>query len=626
MEIDVVDLDDIRPSIRLGIKKGALFLTHVLAFLQRRFRDDENPIPTDGTARVQFYYADEPLVGDVIPQGISSLLYRVELEGDGQAIRLAWSAHVQLAQSQAARIESEIEAGITVGSLRSIIAASIGASDAFRIVVSARGGLRPGLLQGNNWEARRIQAWLCRSIFIDVVLAGNYVIVRGVNEEYLFHPSIDTERSLDFRLLRHWLGKKLLTGVYHPRSSVRLVVDVDDARLTCEGQLLKKRSRVGLGQTVEFELTRSVQDRFTEAEAWLVPQNETCVVCGDEKRLSELPARITARCGHPSVTCRDCAGQWIASSLETTGWDRLRCPDCSELLNFEEVRALASPEAFRRYDDLATKAALAGTREFRWCLNTRCGAGQMHAADCPKIRCHACKASFCSHHNIPWHSGETCQAYDQRTRRQRKSDVASEKKVREITKACPQCHKDVYKYSGCDHITCEYPPFVANAHGLTVFPLLGVCSHEWCYVCLAPYYHDRQAFLRCEHKRECQYFSPPQPLGGVRAPGPYLPFGGRANGRPAVPVPYLPFGGPALGRPGLARNEPPPLPPPALPDRANPSTPSVPQPRARRPGMDTVEWVLQGDFRRRWHRRNLDDNLMAVPPEITSEPQGQRAH
>lgn len=455
VEIDVYDIDDIRTGLRLGFKKSALFLSHLSAFLQRRFCEDENPIPADGTARLQFYYADEPIVGDVIPQGISELLYRVELDGDSPAIRLTWSVHVQLAPSQAARIESDIETGITVGSLRSAVADSIGASDAFRIVVSARGGLRPGLLQGNNWEVRRIEAWLCRSIFIDMVPAGNYVVFRGVNEEYLFHPHIDTDRSLDFSLLRHWLGKKLLTGVYHPRSSTRLVVDVDDARLTCEGRLLKKRSRVGLGQTVEFELTRGVHDRFTEAEAWLVPQSETCVVCGDEKRLSELPARITARCTHASVTCRDCAGQWIASSLETTAWDRLRCPDCSELLSFVDVRALAAPEAFRRYDDLATKATLAGTREFRWCMNARCGAGQMHAADCPKIRCHACKASFCSHHNMPWHSGETCQAYDRRTRRQRKSNVASEKTVRETTKACPQCHKNVYKYSGCDHITCE---------------------------------------------------------------------------------------------------------------------------------------------------------------------------
>jgi hypothetical protein len=309
-----------------------------------------------------------------------------------------------------------------------------------------------------------------------VVPDHSYLVLKGVNEEYVYHPPPPASgRSINLLTLQNWLIGRILTGV-HRRPSSRMSVDTNDIMIYIRGKILSSRTRVLPGETIEFDLTRGVEDKFVEEEAWLVPLTETCVVCSDDKRVSEMPRRITRSCEHPINTCKTCVGQWIKSSMDTLAWDRLKCPDCPQLLRYDDVRAFASPETFKRsvcplsrfevyitltvyrYDNLAMKAAVTDIRNFKWCLNPRCNSGQIHRTNCSKVKCHACKAASCAHHDLPWHSGETCEQYDKRTRRQRKGDKASEKKIKEITKACPQCQRDVHKYSGCDHITCKFCP------------------------------------------------------------------------------------------------------------------------------------------------------------------------
>ncbi|KAK8056260.1 ring finger protein [Apiospora rasikravindrae] len=455
-EIKLVDLDRLRPDIRIGIPPSVSRLSRISAFLRRKYRGDVYSIGND--AGISFYHGGAVVRDDMIPRAIAALYYRAARSGAGRSLRLLWSDRLEFCPPEVDELMDSIEAGITIRELRADIAAYLGVDDSSRVVVSARDGLRPGLLQGDNWEARRAGMWLCQTLFIDLVAERNYVVMRGVNED------------------RRKGGR----------------TDLEDISMFLEGKPLGRHSRVSLGSTVEFQLARTAHHQFVQEEGWLVPESETCVVCSDEKRISEFPARIAKTCNHQPATCRGCIGQWISSSMESVSWDRLKCPECSGFLAFEDVRAFADPETFERYDSLATKAALESFRDFRWCLNPRCSAGQIHKAACARVKCHACKASLCSHHNLPWHGGETCEAYDWRTRRQRKSDKASEKKVKEMTKSCPRCHKDVYKYSGCDHITC-------------------VCGHEWCYLCLGEYYHDQESFLQCKHKSSCRYFqNPPQ--------------------------------------------------------------------------------------------------------------------
>ncbi|KAK8049573.1 hypothetical protein PG994_011303 [Apiospora phragmitis] len=540
-EMKLVDLDRLRPDIKIGIPPNVSRLSKISAFLHRKYRDDVYSIADD--ASISFYHGGHVLRDDMIPRAIFALYYRVTRSGASRSLRLLWSERLEFHPPEVDELMDGIEAGIT----------------------------------GNNWEARRAHTWLCQTLFIDLVAERNYVVMKGVNEEYIFHP-FSCARSVGSRTLRTWLHERILTNVRHPKSSEGRRPDLEDISISLEGKPLGRHSRVSLGSTVEFQLATTAHHHFVQEEGWLVPESETCIVCSDEKRVSEFPARIAKTCGHQPATCRDCIGQWIASSMESVSWDRLKCPECSGLLSFEDVRAFADPETFERYDSLATKAALGSIRDFRWCLNPRCSAGQIHKADCPRVKCHACKASSCSHHNLPWHRGETCEAYDRRTRRRRKSDKASEKRVKEMTRSCPRCHKDVYKYSGCDHITCKSRQSRYELANITLTPYgAGVCGHEWCYLCLAEYYHDQESFLQCKHKRSCRYFQNPPNYEGGRA---FMPFIRPANMAPPPPPPgFRPWGVPPRPMPHRHFGRPPtPTPPlPAQGPRVDPDPFNFPE-------------------------------------------------
>ncbi|ORY60166.1 uncharacterized protein BCR38DRAFT_55222 [Pseudomassariella vexata] len=474
IEIDLLDLDGLREKMKIGIRPTSQ-LDHVATFLRRRYHGDryENSISKD--ARIAFYWMEKHLTGPEIPTGLSLLRYRVlSSSQDDESLQITWNSRLDLEPEQLEQIEEDILEGKTVANLRRSIAAHLGVEDPNRVVISACGGLRPGVLQGSHWEAKSIETWLCRHLYIGLESPGNYVILHGLNQEYVYHPppGSRSSRFLDIQMLKTWLRGEVITNV-HQRSSSQIEVDEDDIRLLSKGKWLTKRSRIGLGAMVDFELSHSVEGRFLEEEAWLVPSTETCIVCSEDKRASEMPRRVTEACEHEAQTCKDCVSQWIVSSLDTVTWDRLRCPECPKLLRFEDVRQFASPEVFDRYDILATKAVVTEFRDFRWCLNPRCGSGQIHRDSCPRVKCHACKASSCSYHNVPWHSKETCEAYDRRTKKQRKNDKASEKRVKEITKSCPKCRRDVHKYSGCDHITCE--SFPSPFCSLSIF----LSSLEW---------------------------------------------------------------------------------------------------------------------------------------------------
>ncbi|KAI1397276.1 hypothetical protein F4819DRAFT_90970 [Hypoxylon fuscum] len=522
-KIELLDLDYTltgRQYVQVALKENSQ-LDHVTEFLKSKFPNGDQQIPED--AEVHYFCDGRRLGGNDVPKDAPALRYRVLSAGDDGAPRVIWrGANMKLRKPQLETIVREVAAGQSVSSIRETVAHLLRTSNktdkspvqsSNQIVVEAAGGLRPGPLQGNNWETRKVQTWLCRYLVIDIRRAGKFLVLRGFNEQYIWHrPYLNSRGYVDVRELKVWLKHSVLASVHSRglhRRGIGVDIDVDDIRLTCRGKPIRKTSHIRPGETIDFEVPRVVEDKFIEAEAWLLPLSETCIVCGDEKRVSEMPnrRRITAACQHDSSMCKECIGQWITSSMDTVTWDRLKCPECPQLLKFANVRAFATREIFEKYDTLAAKAVLASIPEFTWCLNPKCNSGQIHPAGCSKARCHACKHYLCVRHNVPWHKGETCEEYQNRTRKQRKNNEASEKHVKEITKPCPGCKKNVHKFTGCDHVTC-------------------ICGHEWCWLCFGRYYRDEHEFLQCHHTQQCRYHDNPPNYEGGRAFMPFINPGG----------------------------------------------------------------------------------------------------
>ncbi|KAK0639689.1 hypothetical protein B0T16DRAFT_423575 [Cercophora newfieldiana] len=204
---------------------------------------------------------------------------------------------------------------------------------------------------------------------------------------------------------------------------------------------------------------------------------------------SSLPA-----CGaaHALDVCRDCLARHLAAQLESLGRAvaesslGLTCPSlgCGHVYTDSELRVIATPETFARYDKLRLLAYLSTLPDFRWCLGEGCSSGQVYefpadpvlpgfSADLDRpllqrrnrVVCEECGFAMCFVHQTPWHEGLDCIEYDAEAGDPQLD--ATRAWIRDNTKACPGCQAPVEKGAGCFHMTCR------------------VCGGEFCWECLA---------------------------------------------------------------------------------------------------------------------------------------------
>ncbi|KAI0967113.1 hypothetical protein F4678DRAFT_259886 [Xylaria arbuscula] len=523
IQINLFDIDAPatgRPPVLIGARRTST-LENIARFLKDRFDQGAERVSPDD--RIEFFHQRVQLHGNDLPKGSRIIWYRVINPQDNGLFKVKCGKtydSVYLRQSQLDELAREIKSGATVGRLRVMVATYLREDrdrttvDSDQIVIEAVGGFRPGPIQGDNWECKRVAGWVCRHLTIRIAPPGEFYVFYGLNERYVLHkPNIYFDGTKNGLILKTNFKFALLHTVCQTGDRLD-TIGTDDINLYYRHKPVKDHTRFHPGKFFDFELSREAESAFVEAEAWLLAPTKTCTICAEEKRVSEMPTGgiITKDCGHTAWTCKECISQWITSSMETVAWNRLRCPECPKFLTHRDVEKFATRDISNRYDKLATKAALEETKGFRWCLNPKCDAGQIFSSRCEKAKCHACKHSACIRHDIPWHSGETCNEYDRRTRKQRQSYKLSEKHIKETTKPCPGCKKNVNKDSGCDHMTC-------------------VCGHEWCWLCFAEYTRDGESFLHCKHTRGCRYHTEPPFWEGRRALEQFLdPGGGQVPG------------------------------------------------------------------------------------------------
>lgn len=87
-------------------------------------------------------------------------------------------------------------------------------------------------------------------------------------------------------------------------------------------------------------------------------RNLDCAVCGDECAIVDLPSLVS--CAHKPEICTACYKQWISTQVYQGTWVEMPCPatGCKTTLTHHEVKNLATPKVFDRYDTFLTQAAL----------------------------------------------------------------------------------------------------------------------------------------------------------------------------------------------------------------------------------------------------------------------------
>lgn len=140
----------------------------------------------------------------------------------------------------------------------------------------------------------------------------------------------------------------------------------------------------------------------------------SCIICVENfSSTVTRPAWISLACTHEPSVCSVCISRSIKSDLETRIWDQIRCPECQTLLIYDDIKRLADPATFERYERLSFRSAVGSDKNFVWCQ--QCDFGQLHekGASEPIVRCLNCGFRSCFVHSGPWHSGFTCDEYNE---------------------------------------------------------------------------------------------------------------------------------------------------------------------------------------------------------------------
>ena len=194
-----------------------------------------------------------------------------------------------------------------------------------------------------------------------------------------------------------------------------------------------------------------------------------CVRCGQNKPSRSFPrTNPTTRCDHDINTCKECLQAWVDTQIRddllVAGVRdhisyRLRCPECPELIQAADIRAIATPRMYRMFA-LSVRSRTAGPHtRWLWCQNSGCGDGGIAWPRTGQVlkycrRCNFPSCLSCSQ----GHRGETCAAYHARIQNPVEGEDESLELIGQLTRPCPRCGLRIEKNGGCPHMHCKYFP------------------------------------------------------------------------------------------------------------------------------------------------------------------------
>jgi len=86
-----------------------------------------------------------------------------------------------------------------------------------------------------------------------------------------------------------------------------------------------------------------------DEEQAIADATRECIVCTDSKDISQFPeAAVTKACKHLPTTCLECVATSIRSDLNSRLWNEIRCPECAEFLQYDDVERFADEETKER--------------------------------------------------------------------------------------------------------------------------------------------------------------------------------------------------------------------------------------------------------------------------------------
>lgn len=235
----------------------------------------------------------------------------------------------------------------TLAEVRRMHADRKGIKDPNALIVRLVGGLRPGPVEGNDWQLGRIaDYWVPNEIVVTKLLRPSYLVLLGCGKEYLYQVPCADGDIFTIGRAKQWLADKLIRDVHHESKS-QISVDPRDISLYQDDELLSASDTTFVEQTAKigFRLPADIEKAFVADEAWLCPTSE-CFVC--RERFRHKPSQVSESCSHKPSVCAICVGQWVFLCLVRDGWNKARCPECFEPLEYHEIKKCVSKQQFER--------------------------------------------------------------------------------------------------------------------------------------------------------------------------------------------------------------------------------------------------------------------------------------
>uniref|UniRef100_A0A8C8B6J4 RanBP-type and C3HC4-type zinc finger-containing protein 1 n=1 Tax=Otus sunia TaxID=257818 RepID=A0A8C8B6J4_9STRI len=219
-----------------------------------------------------------------------------------------------------------------------------------------------------------------------------------------------------------------------------------------------------------------------ETELWRMQQEQEGILQyqqvrrgGTHRPCTPCSRPAPGRIGAPARCCppRECLRQVINYSEEP----QVACPfrddsyACSSHLQEREIRALVTPEEYRRFLERSLVLAERRSHNSFHCKTTDCRGWCIYEDSVNEFRCPICQALNCLLCKAI-HEGKNCRQYQDDLQVQAQNDAAARqtKDMLQLGEAmhCPTCLIVVQKKDGCDWIRCT------------------VCQTEICWVTKGP--------------------------------------------------------------------------------------------------------------------------------------------
>ncbi|KAK6437243.1 hypothetical protein LTR95_006557 [Oleoguttula sp. CCFEE 5521] len=169
-----------------------------------------------------------------------------------------------------------------------------------------------------------------------------------------------------------------------------------------------------------------------------------CIVCTNETLRARIPKLPHADADqHTSDVCFTGWKLHLNGQVATKGFDNIKCPQCTHLLDDKEVRKLAKGSTYVEPVQRSPRAT--------------CAFGAYIGKDDDNIfRCPGCQTRSCNSCKAPFHEGLTCDEHRNALRTAKDHAEHNRKSValvKQISQPCPKCGINVQKIGGCDHMT-----------------------------------------------------------------------------------------------------------------------------------------------------------------------------